>query len=195
MLSTVSSKDKILDSALALFSERGYDGASVNDICERAGLSKGGFYHHFPSKQALFVSLMKNWQDQLTQTLRLEPSEVKNAPQALLAMSAQAGMAFDAAHEGFPILVDFWRQAVLENGIWEEAKEPYEHFLRIFEELIRQGQAEGSLKPDLDPIKGATLLVALAIGYLLQAALYPDIQNWAVSTTQGITMLLKGMEE
>jgi len=51
-------RTKIMDSAIKLFSTRGFNTASVDDICEEAGISKGAFYHHFESKQALILALL-----------------------------------------------------------------------------------------------------------------------------------------
>jgi len=41
---------RILDAAIRRFAIAGYDAASVEDICTEAGVSKGAFYHHFPTK-------------------------------------------------------------------------------------------------------------------------------------------------
>lgn len=48
---------QFLDCAQALFFARGYEATTVNDIIERAGLSKGAFYHYFDSKEALLDAL------------------------------------------------------------------------------------------------------------------------------------------
>ncbi|EHK64001.1 TetR/AcrR family transcriptional regulator [Achromobacter arsenitoxydans] len=50
---------QILDAALQEFSQAGYAGARMDDIALRAGLSKGGLYAHFPSKEAIFVALLE----------------------------------------------------------------------------------------------------------------------------------------
>jgi AcrR family transcriptional regulator len=57
-LSTVTTRDRIIDAAMELFSEHGYRGTSVTRIEEAAGLSPGagGIYHHFPSKEALLTA-------------------------------------------------------------------------------------------------------------------------------------------
>lgn len=47
----------ILDAALAELLEHGIDGATLDQICSRAGCSKGSLYHHFASKEALVVAL------------------------------------------------------------------------------------------------------------------------------------------
>ena len=54
-------RGRITEAAIKLFSERGFSAASVDDICAEAGVSKGAFYHHFPSKQAIFIALLEGW--------------------------------------------------------------------------------------------------------------------------------------
>ncbi len=48
---------RILDTAEQLFIEKGYDRASLQDIIEATGLSKGAIYHHFTSKEDIFYSV------------------------------------------------------------------------------------------------------------------------------------------
>jgi AcrR family transcriptional regulator len=50
-------RNELLDCAQALFLARGYDNASLNDVIAEAGVSKGAFYHYFPSKEALLEAL------------------------------------------------------------------------------------------------------------------------------------------
>lgn len=55
------SRQLILDSALRLFSHRGYGATSVRDIANHAGLSKGNVYHHFPDKESIFRALIERY--------------------------------------------------------------------------------------------------------------------------------------
>ena len=48
---------ELLDRAAALFIQHGYDNVSLNDLIADAGVSKGAFYHWFPSKDALIAAL------------------------------------------------------------------------------------------------------------------------------------------
>ena len=50
-------KGELLDCAQALFFARGYERTTVNDIIQQAGISKGGFYHHFTSKEDMLEAL------------------------------------------------------------------------------------------------------------------------------------------
>ncbi|QCB50483.1 TetR/AcrR family transcriptional regulator [Rhodococcus sp. PAMC28707] len=71
-----------LAAALAAFVEQGYHGASVREIAARAGLSVPGLYHHFPSKQALLVGLMKAAMADLLQRSRVAETEAGTSPSA-----------------------------------------------------------------------------------------------------------------
>jgi TetR/AcrR family transcriptional repressor of nem operon len=50
------SKTKFLEAALQVIRAKGYGAATVDDICEAAGLTKGSFFHHFESKEELAVA-------------------------------------------------------------------------------------------------------------------------------------------
>jgi len=56
-----AARDKLLDAAFSLFREKGYSGTSVDDLCKAAGVTKGAFFHHFASKEALGVAAADHW--------------------------------------------------------------------------------------------------------------------------------------
>ena len=57
------SRRLVLDAALRLFSTRGFRATSVRDIAEAAGVSTGNLYHHFPDKEAIFRTLLDEYQE------------------------------------------------------------------------------------------------------------------------------------
>jgi AcrR family transcriptional regulator len=61
------SRKHILDAALQLFSHKGYGATSVIDIAEKAGVSKGNVYHHFPDKESIFRSLLDRYFQAMSQ--------------------------------------------------------------------------------------------------------------------------------
>jgi TetR/AcrR family transcriptional regulator, transcriptional repressor for nem operon len=61
---------KILEAASRLFREKGYDGVGVDAIMNEAGLTAGGFYSHFASKDALFAEALGNAYDSRNQSLQ-----------------------------------------------------------------------------------------------------------------------------
>src|SRR5262245_54002313 len=54
----VATRQRLLDAAEQVFAEKGYHGAGVDDIIRASDSSKGGFYFHFPNKQAIFLALV-----------------------------------------------------------------------------------------------------------------------------------------
>lgn len=52
---------RLIDAARSLVRARGFAGTSVDDLCAAAGVTKGAFFHHFPSKEALGVALVEDW--------------------------------------------------------------------------------------------------------------------------------------
>jgi AcrR family transcriptional regulator len=58
-------RERILDAAFSVFSQRGYRGAGVEEVGRQAETSKGGVYFHFPTKEKLFLELLRTTADRL----------------------------------------------------------------------------------------------------------------------------------
>ena len=78
----------ILEAALKLFSKEGYDATGVAQICQAAGVSKGAFYHHFPSKHAVFMALLQSWLEVLDKQFQAALEGARDVPDGLLRMAA-----------------------------------------------------------------------------------------------------------
>jgi AcrR family transcriptional regulator len=52
----VGARQKLLDATLALIRKKGYSSTSVDELCAQAGVTKGAFFHHFKSKDALAIA-------------------------------------------------------------------------------------------------------------------------------------------
>ncbi|MBX9651146.1 MAG: TetR/AcrR family transcriptional regulator [Xanthobacteraceae bacterium] len=60
---STSAKAKLLNAAVRLVREKGFNGTSVDDLCTAAGVTKGAFFHYFPSKDALGVAAANHWSE------------------------------------------------------------------------------------------------------------------------------------
>lgn len=58
-----SARAKLLEAAVGLIRAKGYSATSVDDLCKAAGVTKGAFFHHFPSKEALGVAAADYWSE------------------------------------------------------------------------------------------------------------------------------------
>jgi TetR/AcrR family transcriptional repressor of nem operon len=61
MTRTGTAREKILDATLKLVRAKGFSGTSVDDLCAAAGVTKGAFFHHFASKEALGIAAAEHW--------------------------------------------------------------------------------------------------------------------------------------
>jgi len=183
-------RSRILEAAVRRFSEAGYNAASVDDICSLAGVSKGAFYHHFPSKQAVFLALLDDWLKMLD--MGLEALRKPTVPETLMEMTSVLPLAFASAENRLPMFLEFWLQASRDEGIWKASIAPYRRYRDQFAKLIEAGIAEGSLK-EVDPQASAELIVSMAVGLLLQGVLDPKGADWPRAAQESIRILMNGL--
>jgi len=189
----VDTKNTILKVSLSLFTQNGYDATSVAEICRQAQISKGAFYHHFPSKQDLFLALMTSWLNEVSDGFKASIESSENIPLAIEHIADQSQSLYDALQGGFPILLEFWRQANNDPEVWEQAIAPYRRFLRFFAKAIQAGIQAGDFDESLDADCSARILMAVAMGLLLQASFDPEYEGWHEVTQAGIQLVLKSM--
>ena len=183
-------RTKILDSAVKLFSTRGYTAASVDDICTEAGISKGAFYHHFETKQALFLALLDGWLQTIDDAI--EASKGKTAPETFMQMTEAFPYMFGTAGEGLPMFLEFWLQASRDKKIWEASIAPYRRYHKYFTSLIKKGVDEGSFV-EVDPELTSRMIVSTAMGLLLQSLLDPKGANWEKVARESTNLLVNNL--
>jgi TetR/AcrR family transcriptional repressor of nem operon len=68
-----AARSKLLDAAIEIIRKKGYAATSVDELCARAGVTKGAFFHHFPSKDSLAVAAVNQWTDNATEFFAAAP--------------------------------------------------------------------------------------------------------------------------
>jgi len=184
---------RILKAAEESFAQHGYDGTAVAQICHRAGVTKGAFYHHFPSKQALFLELLNHWLAGLDARLDTACAAEPTVPERLLCMARMTQKVFRETSGQLPILLEFWSQAARDPIAWQATIAPYRRYRAFFAKMIETGIAEGTLRPT-DPQMASQVIVSLAVGLILQALLDPQGADWGQVTEESVRMILQGLE-
>jgi AcrR family transcriptional regulator len=185
-----TTRARLLDSALGQFALKGYQATSVDDICSGAAVSKGAFYHHFESKQALFLHLLNSWLETIDHNLAA--LQRPNAPQTLLTITEILPDVLAAAKDQLPLFLEFWLQASRDEKVWQASIEPYHHFRQYFAGVIAQGTAEGTLR-DVNTQVAGQVILSMAVGILLQALLEPEGTDWEKTARQGMQILMNGL--
>jgi AcrR family transcriptional regulator len=185
-------RNHILEAATHLFSKTGYDATGVAEICQAAGVSKGAFYHHFPTKQAVFMELLNTYLNGIETGFNLMRQEKQDVPKVIIQMAGLVGSLFQTADFHLPIFLEFWTQANHDPQIWSAAISPYRRYQSYFAEMIQEGINEGSLKP-VDVQLAARVLVSLALGMLMQSLFDPKITDWQSEAGKSMELLMNGI--
>jgi AcrR family transcriptional regulator len=183
---------QILASAQKQFTRSGYSDASVDEICADAGVSKGAFYHHFPSKHAAFMALLEDWLKNVDHQMASLENQSENVPKALIRMAGMLRFIFRSAGGQLPMFLEFWAQASRDQEVWQTTIAPYRRYHQLFTHLIERGLQEGSLQSS-DPQLTAWVILALATGVLLQGLLDPQGAAWEDVAEHGMQVLMKGL--
>jgi AcrR family transcriptional regulator len=184
---------RILNAARDCFSRKGYDATSVFDICQEARVTKGAFYYHFESKQALFLELLNSWLSQLDVQFLAKRSEAPSVAESLVEMAGATSFIFDQSVPYLPMFLEFWLHSIRNPVIWQRVIEPYRHYLRFFTHLMEEGLADQSIKTE-DPLLAARAITAVAIGMILQGLMDPHGADWGKVTRESVRLLINGLK-
>jgi len=190
---STETQERILDAAETTFARLGYDGTSVSAICRAAEVSKGAFYHHFDSKQTVFLRLLDRWLAGMDTAMSLMAESSADAPARVMAMSGIVSPLLQISNNELLLYLEFLNKAARDPELWSELMKPYHRYRAAFAELIEQGNREGSL-PGIDPASGSALIIGLAIGLLIQGLLDPQGADWASVSRKGIGVMLDGLK-
>ncbi|MET9514694.1 helix-turn-helix domain-containing protein [Streptomyces sp. NPDC002994] len=150
---------RVLDAARNEFTERGFPGAKVDAIAERAGLTRGAVYSNFPGKRALYFAVLADLAERVPEPPHPEPG--RTAPQALgaLARAWVAGLPLVGADtgeryaDGGPRLGRHLMSEVLSE---ERIRRPFAQLMKL--DAILLGLALEELRPSGLPAPPARLV-------------------------------------
>lgn len=150
--------DRLTDIALRVFAERGYDGASMDDVARAAGITKASIYHHVAGKEALLERGLGRALDALFAVL--ERPEAR-AERAIERLEFIVGAVAELTAALLPELTVLFR--VRGNSAIERAAQARRRaFDRHVGETIEHAQREGDLRSDVDPMLAARLLFGMS---------------------------------
>ena len=185
-------RSSILTAAEQSFAERGYDVTSVDSICRAAGVSKGAFYHHFPSKGSVFVALLNAWLADLDQQFAVMQTGGASVPRQIAAMAAGVNAIYHVAGTKWNILLEFWAKSKADPEVARSTVDMIRRYQVFFRQVLERGTAEGSLQvKDVDLT--ATVVLSVVLGLLLQGILDPEGQDWGALMQRALAMLMDSM--
>lgn len=164
----------LLDAAVRLVAERGWDAVTTRQIAERAGVNQGLIHYHFRSKDQLLHAAFER---ALRETFA-EPGAALAHATDLRASIADLVRGLEPGDEMEPLAL-FSVEAMARGARDVEIRRSMAEMLAEFREhvvgRIAAGQRRGELSPELDPVGTATVLGALLDGLGLHVLIDPSI--------------------
>src|SRR3954471_22541915 len=189
---------QILDAALEEFAERGYGGARMAAVAERAGIAKGLIYHYVPSKQALFSATVRACTQPVFEAAERQVAGSTGSAHDLLA--ALLAIAYDRVAgqpreralfkliiteaERFPELAAFYRDEVLARSV------------AIVDAVLQAGVASGEFRPAVASMPGLAEVVlapAIVAGVWRMILAKDDAPNPTAMQLAHLDLLLGGL--
>lgn len=186
-------KQELLEAALRLFDRHGYDAMRVDDILSEVGISKGGFYHHFKSKEAVLREAVHREQVNLLSGLETTSDEV-DPVEGLLAVFEKGSVSLGAGEGVLSTLQSFQARTIYLDQLEIELEQ---HLKPYLQQLIRTG-VEHSVFRSVNPEATAEIFFAVNNHGNRQAILKQlDQQTLAQfnATAIGLLGLHLGIEE
>jgi AcrR family transcriptional regulator len=182
----------ILDVAARLFAEKGYAGASFTDLVRASGLTKGAFYFHFPSKEALALAAFGDQQERWVEVgARVADPSMRAVDQ--LAAMLQAACDFCESE----VAARCVSRLCFELGEDPRLRPTLTPYLSVWEELIasivRRGQEEGDIRADVDAGAVARVSVAAWIGVNDVATVVSDGADLRARAEEFLQILMMGV--
>lgn len=135
-----------MDTAARLFAERGYHPTSVADVVEQLGVGKGVFYWYFPSKEDLFVEILREAHQDLRRRQRAAIGDEID-PIVRIELGIRASLAWFAEHRDYFTL---FQQASTEERFGSVLRRNEEVAIADTVRHIKDGIVEGRIA-DQDP--------------------------------------------
>jgi AcrR family transcriptional regulator len=149
--------ETLLAVAVEVFNQRGYDGTSMEDLSRRLGIAKSAIYHHIGSKEALLGLAVDRALDGLFATAADAQGRPEPAIDRLERLVRGSVEVLVARLPYVTLLLRVRGNTDTERRALDRRRQ----FDRIVAELVRQAEAEGDVRPDIDPAITARLLFGL----------------------------------
>ena len=160
---------KLIDAALRLFSTRGYDHATVDDISQAAGYSKGAYYFHFSTNDDILLELLRIWTEGRS-TVLAQGAGPGATPREALHETLANFFSYTDAPQWPGVLLEFWAQAVRNQEVSKRLTQAYAGWRKQLAEAFASAAGNGVLQVE-SADDAAAVALAAHDGYSVQIAI------------------------
>jgi len=182
-------RENITRSASECFAKIGYHETDVDEICKRANLTKGAFYYHFSSKQDLFLEILDQWINKVTERIDVARIETHDILKALMGIPDGFSPLFLELGNQLPVFLELYIKSFSDPDLKKIILRSYKKFILFFTSILKRGIENGTVR-NVDPKEGAEILFSVTVGMLMHGLLKPKSQKWEELTRKTIDLIL-----
>jgi AcrR family transcriptional regulator len=156
-------KEKILETALRCFNETGYYLTSLDTIAQAAGISKGGLYYHFQSKNELFIELFRYRGKRYFEQVRAYIRDIKDPVERMEVFVSKASSILKENEDFMRFFLEFMSIGARDPEVRQVMTEYYAFSVANFTRIINESIASGAFQAE-DPREIARAVYFLAMG-------------------------------
>lgn len=167
---------KLLDAALEAFAENGFGGTRIEDVCERAGYTRGAFYSNFASKEELFFALFDRHAERVLERFEKQAAALGAGPLTLHDIAAALADFDEAERTWYLVTTEFTLSAIRDP---QAARRLAEHdaglrgeAVRLLGELLARAEMRTRAGVELESL--VRMLIAIREGALAQSYVEPE---------------------
>jgi TetR/AcrR family transcriptional repressor of nem operon len=162
-----STRQQIVRQAAPLFNQRGFAGASMQNVMDATGLEKGGLYRHFASKQELAAEAFRYTLDQAMHARTHHLAEIPNSVDRLRHMAKAFAETPSPVPGGCPLMNTAADADDTNPQLHALAREGVRAWKQRIVAIVESGIADGEILPATDPARLANLIVSTLEGALM----------------------------
>lgn len=133
-------KNELIDAALLLFLEKGFDNTSVNDVVKKVGVAQGLFYYYFGSKNEMLNAVVERYLDKIAVSLKELIADNSLNTEKKLVLFLEILLKYGEKNEKFAADLHRGENAIIHHKLTEKANELIPPiFLSLINEGIKKG--------------------------------------------------------
>lgn len=187
-------RDHLLAAAAQVFAERGFHGATLDEVARVAGFTKGAVYSNFKNKDDLFLALFRaNYEREMAQVVATLESSTVPAVERLSDFVALVQKESHQAPNSALLYLEFWLYAARNPEGRAQLAAIDDEAVQSLADLLRAERANEGIEPLGDPERVARVIETLFRGIGLLRVIQPDVVDDELLTV-AIEFIARGLE-
>lgn len=183
-------RQKILQTAGELFSQKGYSAISMREIAMACDLSKPAIYHHFASKEHLYMEVLQREVDRFLQALDEAAAQPGTTTERLQAVVRRY---LNLLRQKLSLLRLVLRDVgMVEEHLQEALFQRRGSLIRPIRQLLEEGVERGEFRP-VNPTLAALSLMGTMNVFITRSVLLPDVQTGEDEILHTVDLFLNGL--